>query len=204
MSKNSTVSYVRDATLASGLLAVSGYVVDSGTDGGVVARAELPPGAERLWATRESARGLLTIDLEHASIPEAPVLWFVIIPEPRASPPATNLVAFAGDQLEAGTVINNYMFATMGVENSAQAGAVRWYPQTGVVHQVYVAQEWRRKQVGTAVLYAASAFHQANGWPGNLHSDGRRTAIGELFVAGLRHPQRITARDAELPPMDED
>lgn len=204
MSANANVWYVRDSVLPDGLHTVSGYIVEAATDGEIVKRSELPAGAQRLWSTRDSARGLLTIELAPEPIPEAPPLWFVNIPEPRSAPPATNLVAFSGGQLEAGTVISNYTFATFGVESSDQAGAVRWYPQSGIVHQVYVAREWRRKQVGTAILYAASAFHQANGWPDRLHSDGRRTDIGEQFVAGLRHPKRIAARDARMPSMDGD
>jgi hypothetical protein len=70
------------------------------------------------------------------------------------------------------------------------------------VHQVYVGEAWRRRQVGTLLIYAASAFHQANGWPDRLHSDGRRTDLGQQFVAGLRHPDRIQPLSDRMPPMD--
>jgi hypothetical protein len=56
--------------------------------------------------------------------------------------------------------------------------------------------------VATALIYAASAYHQLHGWPGRLHSDGRRTAMGEQLAAGIRHPSRIAALDHLLPPMD--
>jgi GNAT superfamily N-acetyltransferase len=99
-------------------------------------------------------------------------------------------------------VISNMTFASVGAAADPQAGAVRWYPSSGVVHQVYVSEEWRRHRLGTALLYTADAFHHANGWPGALRSDGRRTDIGERFVAGLRHPHRIRPRDTVMPPMD--
>ena len=57
--------------------------------------------------------------------------------------------------------------------------------------------------MATAVIYAASAYHQLHGWPGRLHSDGRRTTLGEQLVAGLRHPDRIAPLETLMPPMDE-
>ena len=56
--------------------------------------------------------------------------------------------------------------------------------------------------LGTVMIYSASAFHQAHGWAGVLHGDGRRTYVGDKFVAGLRHPQRYAPLVETQPPMD--
>jgi hypothetical protein len=56
--------------------------------------------------------------------------------------------------------------------------------------------------VASALIYAASAYHQLHGWAGRLHSDGRRTSMGQQLVAGLRHPDRIAPLSTLMPPMD--
>jgi GNAT superfamily N-acetyltransferase len=155
-----------------------------------------------LWTTSGSDRGILRVAIAPLIAPAAPALWFVQIDEPRSSPPATHLVAFANDARPVGTVVNQYQFATMGVHSDEQAAAVRWYPRDGLVHQVYVAPQWRRHQVGTLILYAAGAVHQSMGWPGRLHSDGRRTAAGDALTSNILHPVRIAPLSETMPDMD--
>jgi len=126
----------------------------------------------------------------------------VHLDERDADPPATALVAFATDDLPAGTVVSDPVFFHMPVRSDEQVAAIRWWHDEAVVDQVYVAEPMRRRHVGTVAIYAASAFHQFHGWPGRLHSDGRRTVLGEALVAGLRHPDRIAELGTLLSPMD--
>jgi hypothetical protein len=56
--------------------------------------------------------------------------------------------------------------------------------------------------LGTVLIYAAEALHQAQGWPGHLHGDGRRTDLGSRFAAGVRHPQRVAPLTDLMPDMD--
>lgn len=65
-----------------------------------------------------------------------------------------------------------------------------------------MGERWRRRHVATALIYAASGYHQLHGWPGRLRSDGRRTTMGDGLVAGLRHPGRIAPLATRMPPMD--
>jgi hypothetical protein len=67
---------------------------------------------------------------------------------------------------------------------------------------VYVTPDLRRSQLATKLVYAASAYHQFQGWPGRLHSDGRRTKLWDRFTAGLRHPSRIAPWTGYSRPMD--
>lgn len=194
------VRYVRTGRLASGLWRVAGFGDDAVADGTIVEGDE--PDQEAAWRVSEATGALAHVSVGRYLLPEQPDLWFVWVDEPKASPAATNLVAFGGDRFAPGTIVSRYTFATAGVPNGEQAGAVRWYPRDGLVHQIFVAPSWRRRFVASMLLYTADAFHQAQEWPGRLHGDGRRTALGQLFAAGLRHPNRARALTEEMPPMD--
>ncbi|MDZ4045278.1 MAG: hypothetical protein U1E32_05815 [Rhodoglobus sp.] len=202
------VVYVRRGRLSSGLWEVAAFGTDDRADGEIVdetSGASIPEAAqEAAWSVQEAGPALARVEVGGYLLAEQPALWFVWVDEPKASPAATNLVAFGGDRFEPGTIVSRYAFATAGVPNGEQAGAVRWYPRDGLVHQVFVAPEWRRRFVASTLLYTADAFHQANGWSGRLHGDGRRTALGQLFTAALRHPNRARELTEEMPPMDED
>jgi len=196
------VVYVRESALAESRWAVSAYRTALYDDGAVVDNPEWSTVPPLVWKTVASDRGLLRIEVGPDEIPDAPNVWFVHVDEPKASPRATNLVAFATDHFPAGTVVTKYQFASLSVSNDDQVGAIRWYPTIATVHQVYVAQGWRRRKAGSALIYAADAVHQSLGWPGRLHSDGRRTDLGEQFMAAQRYPARFAARTETTPSMD--
>lgn len=201
------VFYVRDEALPDGRFAVSAHASGSFAEGQIVdalAAAETiaDPATRLVWRTSRSERGIIRIERGPVEVPGAPDLWFVNVDEPTASPRATNLVGFATDHFEPGTVVNRYQFARLGVPNDEQVGAIRWYLDLAIVHQIFVAEPWRRRRAGSALIYAADAFHQSMGWPGALRSDGRRTDLGEHFVAAQQYPARFPSRTAVMPPMD--
>ena len=146
--------------------------------------------------------GVARVAVSDAVVAGAPPMWFCWVDEPKATPAAVNLVAYADERVPAGTIITNMQFASMMNTHDGQVGAIRWYPADGRIHQIYVAPERRRENIGSMLIYAAGAFHQANGWPGRLHGDGRRTELGERFVAGLRHGQRVADLTEPQPRMD--
>lgn len=112
------------------------------------------------------------------------------------------LVAFTTDHLPDGTVESDAAFVTMPVKSSEQAAAIRWWADTAVVDEIYVQAEHRRSHLGSKLIYTASGYHQHQGWPNRLHSDGRRTDLGQRFVVGLRHPTRIAPWKYRAAPMD--
>jgi hypothetical protein len=154
------------------------------------------------WTVSATDVGLVQVTYDNYAPDGDANVWFVCVDEPKADPPAVNLVAFAGDERPMGTIVSRYAFATMGVSNDRQIGAVRWYPRDGLIHQVFVAEEWRRNRMATYILYTASAFHHANGWPGILHGDGRRTELGDYLAATSAYPDRNRALEQRMPPMD--
>lgn len=145
---------------------------------------------------------LMRITFSATAVPGAPELWFCLVEEPTATPPAANVVAYADNRQPPGTVVSAMQFSSMMNTFDGQVGAVRWYTEGGLVHQVYVAPERRRENIGSAIIYAAGAVHRAYEWQGLLHADGRRTTLGERFTAGLRHPQRVAQHDQVMPDMD--
>lgn len=127
-------------------------------------------------------------------------MWFAEIQETSRRPPATNLVAFPANARAAGDLLDEAALSGTGVRSADQLGAVRWYPATGEVDQIYVQPSWRRRRVGSALIAAAAALSYARGWP-RLWSDGQRTELGERF----RNASPWRGRTAELthlaPPM---
>lgn len=173
---------------------------------GVVVEDDAPDldGAQPLWMVAGDAHGRQVVSVSQRVLPLPPPVWFVAITDVPDRRDEAQIVAFASDHLPAGTVIDRFAFATLGVPNEDQVAAVRWCPSTGVVAEIFVRPDQRRQQVATLVLYAASAVHQSRGWPGALRSDGRRTDLGERFVTGLAHPERIAPWKERAAPMDPD
>ncbi|MCC5946834.1 MAG: hypothetical protein JJT89_00125 [Nitriliruptoraceae bacterium] len=205
-----TVWYLRERLdERTGRWQVRGIVSPAFGDGTVVERGDLapeavPPDRATLWSTSIDHHDRSVLWVTEAAVPGAPALWFVAIPQRDLDPAQHDLVAFASDVLPPGTVVDNITFAAMPVASAEQVAAVRWSPATAVVDQIFVAAEHRRSNLGTKLLYAASAYHQSMGWPGKLHSDGRRTDLGQRFTAGLRHPDRIAPWTDHAHPMDPD
>jgi hypothetical protein len=171
-------------------------------DGDVIAEPGDLDGSFLLWDADVGLDDRPILSVNPAVCPGAPDMWFVELHERDASPKAVTLVAFATDHLPAGVVIPDPVFFHMAVRSDEQVGAIRWWPDDAVVDQLYVRDDLRRRHVGTVLVYSASAFHQLHGWPGRLHSDGRRTTLGDAFVTGLRHPDRIERLSTLMSPMD--
>jgi hypothetical protein len=154
------------------------------------------------WTMSGTDRGLIQMSFDSFTLEEDLNVWFVFVDEPKANPAAVNLVAFAGDERPMGTIVSRYAFATMGVPNDRQLGAVRWYPHDGLIHQIFVGPDWRRNKMATYILNTASAFHHANGWAGILHADGRRTELGDHLAAASGYPGRYRPLEDRMPTMD--
>jgi GNAT superfamily N-acetyltransferase len=125
-------------------------------------------------------RKVRALVLDESVAPNAPPLWFAEIRESSARPPATNLLAFSGHGQPPGCLLDDSDLSNVTVRAEDQLGAVRWYPVSGVVNQVYVAPASRRRGIGTALLTAAAVLSVAREWP-RLWGQGQRTALGEEF-----------------------
>lgn len=189
-----------DRVLLSGLRAVTIRLDDSHPDGALV--EEPPADAPVLARTTASPHGVLRVEVDEAITPRAPRPWFVLVEEPKASPPAVNMVAFLSSRFPPGTVLADAEFARLGIRSEGQVAALRWYPRGGLIHQIYVAKPWRGRQLATHLLAAAEAVHRSHGWPGWLHGDGRLTELGQRLLTRSRHPQRFAPLREIMPPMD--
>jgi GNAT superfamily N-acetyltransferase len=126
-------------------------------------------------------------------LPGAPLLWYVELTEPDADPPATTLVAFSDARFADAELLSQDEARTAGISAAAQVGAIRWWPGTGLVHQIYVGPAHRRRGVGRKLATAAFGLQAARGLPA-LHGDGRRTEMGEQWRQAL--PEAVAARMA--------
>ncbi len=160
-------------------------------------------GAPLYELTPTESGGLAHLNITSEQLGAAPPLWFCWVDEPGAHPAAANLVAYADERVPTGTIISAMQFASMNNRVDEQVGAIRWYHDGGLIHQIYVAPSRRRENIGSALLLAAGAWHQAHGWPGRLHADGRRTDLGQKFAAGQQFAQRIGDLRETMPDMDE-
>jgi GNAT superfamily N-acetyltransferase len=135
-----------------------------------------------------------------AFAPKARPVWFCEVRELTADPPAVNLLAFTGAGVRAGRVLDEPAAREAGATTADQVGAVRWWPASGEIDQIYVQPQWRRRHVATVLLHAAAMLSVARGWA-RLWSDGQRTELGEQ----LRNARDWRQRAAELthvaPPM---
>jgi hypothetical protein len=192
--------FKRGQRLDNGLWEARGWRSDDFPDGTEVDQPR--DGWIPAWTMSGTDRGLIQVTFDTFALEGDVNVWFVFVDEPKANPAAVNLVAFAGDERPAGTIVSHYAFATMGVPNDRQVGAVRWYPRDGLIHQIFVGPDWRRNKMATYLLYSASAFHHANGWAGMLHGDGRRTELGDHLAAASGYPDRFRPLDERMPPMD--
>lgn len=190
-----------------------GYAGDRCPDGAIlnladVDIADLAAADLLLTVTYVADRQQVTrIEVTDQAAPGAPGLWYVVQPEPSAVPPAINLVAFGSGRVNNGrrpdgTVVDLVDFAALGIPSAAQVAALRWWPGTGQIHQIYVAPRRRRERVGTKLVYAAAGYRAAHGWPA-LRSDGARTDLGEAWLAVAPAPwrHRIGVRTESAPPM---
>lgn len=132
--------------------------------------------------------------------PKAPPVWFAEIGEPAADPPAVNLLAFLGAGRQPGDLVRHDELRGASVTSQDQLGALRWYPASGEVDQIYVSPDWRRRHVASTLVVAAGTLGVVRGWP-RLWGDGQRTSLGERLRNAS--PWRRRAHDLThlMPPM---
>lgn len=179
---------------------------DAYPDGALVhVAAQDAPGVTAGWCAAAAMSGARVIGLRVAEslVPEAPPLWFAEVRESQRTPPATNLLAFSGHGQPAGILHDEGDLTNVSVGTADQVGAVRWYPATGEVDQLFVAAEHRRRGIGTALVHAAGVLGAARGWP-ILWGDGQRTALGERFRDASYWRHRAAELTHLAPPMTPD
>lgn len=125
--------------------------------------------------------------------PDAPPIWFVDLPEPEADPAARTLIAFSDSRFADGVLLDADEARVHGIAGDHQVAALRWWTDTGLVHQIYVGPAFRRRGVGSKVVQVAFGLQAAAGGP-PLYGDGRRTDMGEDWRRRL--PEEIAVRMA--------
>jgi GNAT superfamily N-acetyltransferase len=142
------------------------------------------------------------VHLVEVALPGVPLLWYVEVAEPHAAPAATTLVAFSDARYGEGRVLTRREAQAAEISAGHQVAALRWWPATGLAHQIYVQPAYRRRGVAGKLAQAAFGVQVARGLP-QLHGDGRRTDLGEQWREGLPDyaSWRLAPRSEHLPPM---
>ena len=167
----------------------------------VAAAAEREVGVDAMGvATYGADREVTGLRLGPRGAPAGPAVWFAEYRETNSTPPAVSLMAFAGHGVRAGTLVDPAGLAELPVVTDDQLAAVRWYPGTGEVDQIYVRPDRRRQRLGNAMIGAAATLSYARGWP-RLWSDGQRTDLGERFRNASSWQHRTTDLTHLAPPM---
>lgn len=92
-------------------------------------------------------------------------------------------MAFSGHGVDGGTVVPPGERRPARVGSADQVAAIRWIPQTGQAHEVYVQPDWRRRGVATGLGVVCATVQAARGGP-RIWGDGARTAMGETWRTG--------------------
>lgn len=164
-------------------------------------QADAQIGADAVCVARYGEHQLVTaLELAPGIAPKAPPLWFVEVRETSAHPPASNLVAFTGHGVAPGRLLDEADVGSTGVTSQDQLGAVRWYPATGEIDQIYVQPQWRQHSIATALLVLASMLSVARDWP-RCWADGQRTVLGEKLRNGFEWGHRAAELTHVAPPM---
>lgn len=161
-------------------------------------------GATPCYARYDSTGRIIALEVTDFATLKHPALWFVEVGEPTDTPPATNLVAFTGHGMTTSRLVDPSELAEMTITSDDQVGAIRWYPSTGEVTQVYVQPEHRRLGAADTMIAAGVTLNAAAGNP-LFWGDGQRTAIGERWLTTSPWRDRIdeiTYLAAPMTPFD--
>ena len=169
------------------------YRSDHHPDGTVIgpgASEDAYPSDAMVASVDLDAQNRTRVLLSDWALPGAPELWFVFVPSTEMARPLVNLVAYSTGHFADGTIISDASFFTLRVRSSEQVGAVRWWADTGLIDQIFVAEEHRRSHVAMKLLYSAEGVHQHHGWPRHIHVGGKRTDLGQIAASARAHPTR--------------
>ena len=127
-----------------------------------------------------------------------PPVWFVEL-VPDGAPGVRDLLAFTGAGHAPGELVAADRLAAGTVSSADQLGAVRWWPGTGEVDQVYVQPSWRRRHLGSLLLAALACLVVARDEP-RLWGDGERTELGEALLSSRSWRDRVAPLQHLAPP----
>ncbi len=179
----------------------------------LVASPRHPDGARVVLSAAEVAeledRVVCAVVLSHGTVshlhvssafaPKAPRVWFVEL-VPDGAPGAHDLLAFGGDDHAAGTLVAEDHLASAAVTSAGQLGAVRWWPESGEIDQVYVQPDRRRQHLGSLLVAAAACLNVTRDLP-RLWGDGERTELGEALRNARSWRDRAAPLTHLAPPM---
>jgi GNAT superfamily N-acetyltransferase len=142
-------------------------------------------------ATFSPGNDVVVLAVPPRCVPKAPPMFWVERADSDAHPPAS--------YLEAHDATGGQPDVLLSASDSDPIGWVRWFPLTGLIDDIWVEPELRRRGIATALLYAADTLSLAREWR-RLWADGQRTDLGDQLREGGDWRSRAADRTHVTPP----
>lgn len=142
-------------------------------------------------ATLSPGNDVVVLSVATRFVPKAPPMRWVERTDTDAHPPATFLEAHDATEGERDVLLT--------ASDTDPIGWARWFPLTGLIDDIWVDPEHRRRGIATALLYAADTLSVARDWR-RLWADGQRTDLGDQLREGGQWRARAADRTHLAPP----
>lgn len=142
--------------------------------------------------------------IDSAHIPDAPELWYLLIPEQRLHP-TQSLCGFADRRHPPGRLVTiaearpHLRAGTLTLRDAATS--IRWGVDPPEIEQIYVHPAWRRRGLAIKIINAADIVAIATG-QGFLTGGTHTTSDGEHLRHAWSTSTRVQPREGTMPPMD--
>jgi hypothetical protein len=196
-----TLWFWRSDSLMDGWNAVESFATDEHPHPSTIESNVRPTGADPF--SRVSLNGQhLTVHVDHAHLPKAPSLWYLLINYNDMIGGVAALMAFADKRFTDGTVLDADQFRLTGKTAADQVAAIKWRRSDATIEQIYVANEFRRRGLAVKLINVADALVVASRTDGYLNGGGHLTDDGAALASQWNHSARLSQRVGSYSPMD--
>lgn len=167
-----------------------------------VVRSEKRPSSDEVFSSFSPGDNGLNIYVTHDHLPDAPPLWYVYTRNEKAHVPTQTLVAFSTDHFPEGTLVGVSQLKDTGLTPMDRTAAVNWGLFDPKLYQLYVAENMRRRRIGTKLINAADVLHVATGHGGFIYGGDQVTELGKEYGEAWLGSTRRKEPQIIMPPMD--
>lgn len=201
MSDYPTLWFWRSKEIREGWYAVESYVTDEHPKPSTVTSSVRPTGAKPFSTVSDDGEHLMAW-VDHAHLPHAPELWYVLVHYNDTFGGVSSLMAFADGSFPEGTILSADQFRNTGISHTEQVAAIKWRRANGTIEQIYVAADSRRRGISIKLINVADALVVSSRTEGYLNGGGHLTDDGAALAARWTHSVRLNERVGSYSPMD--
>jgi len=131
-------------------------------------------------------------------LPEAPEMYYVFAKISHGLVPKSAISAFADGKFPEGTVLSYEQAKDAGVDGLSKVGSLSWVSPTGVMQQVTVDENWRRRKISTRLIEVVDTLIVASGADMFLTGGEVTTGDGEKLREAWVNSSRVVDRRGEV------